>query len=375
MIKEFKPEYVVVPGQTLQEHLDYLGMSQKELALRIDRTVKHVNEIIKGKAPITAETAIRLERVLSIPASFWLNLEKNYQELKAELEEKKRLKSEVGVLKRFPVKEMVKKGYLSAQDDELAQVQDLLRYLGVASFAAWERVIDEEVKGVFRTAKAYVSEKESLSIWLRQGRLQAQEMECRPFSRKIFREFVNEARKLTRKPLQEALVELKEMGSQAGVCLVIVPEIGKTRVSGATYWIKDRAVIQLSLRYRSNDQLWFSFFHEAGHIYLHGKRLFLDEAYEQQEDIEEQANRFAEDVLIPKDKWSAFLASIPGEIDVEDIARGSERLGIAEGILVGRLQYEGFLPYNSSFNRLKKFYKEEGLEKVVLEQFPPVTVG
>ena len=52
----------------------------------------------------------------------------------------------------------------------------------------------------------------------------------------------------------------------------------KTCVSGATRWVgSDKAIIQLSLRYKTNDHLWFTFFHEAGHILLHGKKeLFIE---------------------------------------------------------------------------------------------------
>ena len=51
-----------------------------ELAESTGRPRKTINEIIAGKAEITAETALQLERVLGIPASFWNNLERNYQE-------------------------------------------------------------------------------------------------------------------------------------------------------------------------------------------------------------------------------------------------------------------------------------------------------
>jgi len=77
---EFKPNYGVPPGETLRETLESLGMSQAELAQRTGRPKKTINEIIKGKAAIMPDTAIQLERTLGVPASFWNNLEGNYQE-------------------------------------------------------------------------------------------------------------------------------------------------------------------------------------------------------------------------------------------------------------------------------------------------------
>ena len=78
--QSFQPDYAVPPGETLKETLETIGMSQAELAERTGRPKKTINEIIMGKAAITSETALQLERVLGVPASFWNNLERNYQE-------------------------------------------------------------------------------------------------------------------------------------------------------------------------------------------------------------------------------------------------------------------------------------------------------
>ena len=79
--------YAIPPGETLRETLETIGMTQVELAERTGRPKKKINEIIEGKAPITAKTTLQLERVLGIPASFWNNLERNYQEAKVRLKE------------------------------------------------------------------------------------------------------------------------------------------------------------------------------------------------------------------------------------------------------------------------------------------------
>jgi HTH-type transcriptional regulator/antitoxin HigA len=76
---EFIPDYAVRPGLTLLETIDALGMSQAELAERTGRQKKTINEITKGKATITPETALQFERVLCVPTSFWNNLERNCQ--------------------------------------------------------------------------------------------------------------------------------------------------------------------------------------------------------------------------------------------------------------------------------------------------------
>ncbi|MCK4765323.1 MAG: HigA family addiction module antidote protein [Candidatus Aminicenantes bacterium] len=77
---EYRPDYVSPPGETLLELITSLNITQAGLAKRMGRHIKTVNEIIKGKAPITPGTAIQLEKVLGPPASFWNNREKQYRE-------------------------------------------------------------------------------------------------------------------------------------------------------------------------------------------------------------------------------------------------------------------------------------------------------
>ncbi len=77
---EYLPDYVSIPGETLLETLETIGMSQADLAKCMGHPIKTINEIIQGKVAITAETALQLEYVLHIPASFWLKREQLYRE-------------------------------------------------------------------------------------------------------------------------------------------------------------------------------------------------------------------------------------------------------------------------------------------------------
>jgi len=76
---QFMPDYAIPPGETLAEELAAKSMNQAELAALMGITKEFLNEIIKGKAPITPEIALKLERVFQLPANFWMNLEQQYQ--------------------------------------------------------------------------------------------------------------------------------------------------------------------------------------------------------------------------------------------------------------------------------------------------------
>ncbi len=69
----------IPPGEFLQEHIDDLGISQAELARRLRRPRQVVNEIVRGRKAITADTALDLEAVLGTPAHIWLGLEQEYR--------------------------------------------------------------------------------------------------------------------------------------------------------------------------------------------------------------------------------------------------------------------------------------------------------
>ncbi len=306
---EFEPDFVSLPGDTLQEVLDERGISQANLAERTGRPKKTINEIVQGKAAITPETALQLERVLGIEAAFWNNLERNYRENLARIEEQERLLSHVDWLDRVPYKAMIKKDWIKKCSDKVEQLREVLNFFGVASPNRWEEVIGEPT-AAFHVSEAFEIDKGALTAWLRKGEIEAQHLDCRSFDKDEFRQVLIDARSLTERPLNNVFPDLQKRCARAGVAVVVVPELPKTRANGATQWLsKDKALIQLSLRYKREDVLWFTFFHEAGHILLHGKRqVFVDSGKFTGEVEEEQANRFAADLLIPQKPIMKFLA-------------------------------------------------------------------
>ena len=346
----YLPDYAVPPGETLLETIEALGMTQADLAARTGRTLKMINEIVKGKAPIRPDTALQLERALGVPASFWNNRERNYREVLARREERERLKGRVRWLGELPVRSMVKLGWVTEYRDKVRQLQELLNFFGVASPDQW-RGLWGGPEVAFRKSAAFRSNPGAVAAWLRKGEVDANRIQCALYDETKFRAALNAIRALTVEPPDVFQPELVRLCSEAGVAVVFTPELPGTRVSGATRWLSpDKALIQLSLRYKTNDHLWFTFFHEAGHILIHGKReVFLEE--EKSEDGKEnEADRFASNVLIPAGEYQKFVerdAQNQGEIH-----RFAEQLGIAPGIVVGRLQHDGVIP-QSYFNELK----------------------
>ncbi len=144
--------------------------------------------------------------------------------------------------------------------------------------------------------------------------------------------------------------------ADAGVAVAFVPELPKVRASGAARWLSPtKALIQVNYRYKTDDQLWFTFFHEAGHILKHGKRDVFIEDGELQNDKEAEANKFAADFLIPPLEYRRFT-SRTGHYRKTEIIEFAEQLEIAPGIVVGRLQHDGKLPPQNC-NELKRHFE------------------
>jgi HTH-type transcriptional regulator / antitoxin HigA len=345
--RSFRPSYISPPGETIADLLDEREMTQTDLAKRLGVTLKHVNQVVKGGASISADLALGLEKVFRVPAHFWLNRESLYQADVARRDEEKKLESHVDWAKKFPIKDLKKAGFLSREARGVELVQELLRFLGVATPALWERRA-----AAYRRSQHYKSDQAALDAWLRVGELQAATIECKSYDSERLLRALRAARALTKEHPQVWQPQITRALANAGVALVIVDTFQGARAHGATRWLSPhKALIQLSLRYHWEDVFWFSFFHEAAHILLHRKKgVFVDgleltqsEALEDDMRLEAEADRWAANFLIPTE-YETRLRSLRSS----EIPAFAEELGITPAIVVGRLQHEGLIHFAES---------------------------
>jgi plasmid maintenance system antidote protein VapI len=349
---EYFPDAVTPPGETLQEVLNTIGMTKAELADRIGKTPKFIIDMIKHGATITPATAMDLEKVLGIPASFWNNRERRYRENLARKEERKRLKKEADWLKGFPLGQMIKVGWIKKHKDRADQMDEVLKFFGIASYRQWD-AIWLTPSATYRKSKAFASKPGASSAWLRKGELQGQELGCSPYNREKFVSALEEVRRLTCTEPEGFQARTVQLSSEAGVAVVFTRPMKGAPVYGATRWLTaEKALIQLSLRGKFEDLLWFTFFHEAGHILLHGKKEVFIEGDGQQSEKEKDADHFAANILIPNSSWQKFISKedVHSAAAVKDL---SEQLEISPAVIVGRLQHEGLIPH-SHLNGLRR---------------------
>ncbi len=347
----YRPDFVSPPGETIQETLDALGMTQADLAERTGKSNKAINEIVQSKVAVTPETALQLERVLGVPAHFWLNLDVKYREWLARKKAQETLPNDEQWLETIPWRTMARLGWIPAGRDLRERLEIVLSYFAVASSKQWLQVW-QSPHASFRKSPAFEGEPGAVAAWLRKGEIEGQRIETKAFRAPALRVALKELKALTVHPPHKWKETATRLCAEAGVACVFIPELPKTRVCGATRWLsQSKALIQLSLRYRSDDHLWFTFFHEAGHILLHGKKDRFLEGDGTATPKEAEANRFAADFLIPESALTALRRG--GPLTRERIRKFASSQGIAPGIVVGRLQHEGLLP-PSHLNDLKQ---------------------
>jgi HTH-type transcriptional regulator/antitoxin HigA len=353
----FSPDYGTSPGTTLREHLERLGLTQSDLAERTGRPKKTINEIIQGKASITPETALQFERVFGVDASFWLNLERIYRAAQARAVDRDELAAQLRWLERIPIKEIVKRGWIQRREDRIELLREVLTFFGIAFPSAWDDVWRETQRATaLRQGKSDAANFEVVAAWLRQGEIEGRLLECAAFELNEFRQVLDYLRTLTNLPAERFCKETMERCAKAGVAVVFVPELPRLRIFGAARWLSpEKALIQLSLYYKREDQLIFSFFHEAAHIILHGRReIFVDFATQTRDKEEAEANRFAADHLVPSSEYERFTAR--GNYSESAVLHFARELGVAPGIVVGRLQHDDQI----AFNRLNHLRRKVG---------------
>ena len=118
--------YIAIPpGETIKEQLSFRGMSQKEFALRMCLTEKHVTNLLKGRVQLTSNVAMRLESVLGVPAIFWENLESLYREALIKVEEENQIEADAEIAKNLPYSDMVKYEWIPSSKNPYEKVDNI----------------------------------------------------------------------------------------------------------------------------------------------------------------------------------------------------------------------------------------------------------
>lgn len=337
----------VPPGATIKEQLNNIGMSQKEFALRMDMSQKHISRLINGEVQLTPDCAIRLETVLGIPAKFWNNLEAVYRERLLKVAAENAMEKDEMIARQFPYSEMSRYGWVSETRDIKEKVINLRKFFGVVSLV----LLGNNKITRIACRRLAVTEKSDLSsmAWAQQAKVVARGIKTEPVNMKKLINSLDEIRNMTMMTPERFCPELKALLSKCGIALVFLPHLKGSFLHGATFYDGNRIVLGLTARETDDNRFWSDLLHEMGHIALG----HIGKPFGTSNTDELAADDWAKSRLIPDDSLKSFIQS--RNYCEEAVRKFAKEMNIAPGIVVGRLQNQGSIPH-SMLNDLKEHY-------------------
>lgn len=336
------------PGATIKEQLVDRGMSQKEFAQRMNVSEKHISKLINGEVQLTSDMALRLEMVLGLPARFWSNLEAIYREKLQLVQNENEMTEDIETARKFPYHEMAKYGWVAETKKAEEKVLSLRKHFEIVKLS----MLHEPFIPGIACRRQSTSEKADYALlaWAQRAKIEAREIITKAIDLQKLESLIPEIRSMTSDEPSVFCPKLVGLLSECGIAIVFLPHIGGSFLHGATFYDKNKIVIGLTVRGKDSDKFWFSLFHEIGHI-LKGHISNINGTTDEDE---RDADIFARQTLIPDTDFQNFAEQ--GDFSVKGIKAFAVKEGIHAGIIVGRLQKEGFIKY-SWRNELKAKYE------------------
>ncbi len=326
------------PGATIKEQLLDRGLSQKEFSIRMGMSEKHISNLIQGDVQLTPEVAVRLERVLGVPAKFWNNLEAIYREKLVKTNEENEMAADIEFVRKLPYNEMAKNGWVPETRKPTEKVLHSRNFFEVANlqFITNPQLVKIAARRLADTEKSDFA----LLAWAQKAKLEARYIETSPVDLKTLSKNLPQIRKMTTMNPSDFCDPLIKMLADCGIALVFLPHIGGSFLHGASFCDGNKIVVGLTVRGKYADTFWFSFFHELGHILL--GHIHKPDGTTEEDEL--AADYFARDNLIPVADFEQFISR--RNFSMTTIRSFAHDIEIDPGIVVGRLQKEGYIQYN-----------------------------
>lgn len=347
-----KFDYVVAPGEYVEEWLEDMGWTQANLARHLDCSRKHVSELIAGRVALTPDYARRLERVTGTPADRWMQIETFYRSELERLELERDPAAAKAILQKFPLKVLREQGYLTATLRQPARcATQVMSFYRAGNLSALD--------GLHASAAKAVAFRQSASLdgiaratWLRLVELDAAECEVDvEFDRSKLEALIPALRALTRETPADFGRQIVDGLASVGVQIVFTAAVPRAGTYGAARWFDGKPLVALSLHRRTEDQFWFTLFHELYHVMRHTltPEGFVSGDWDDGKQ-EQDANDYAGELLIPAEH-AARLRELKTPDEVREFAVD---IDIAPGIVVARLRRDGYWDYTQGHSLVRR---------------------
>jgi HTH-type transcriptional regulator / antitoxin HigA len=352
----FQPNWASPPGETIAAILKARAIPLHQFCALIGLGEQQTLGLLHGRHPIDPKLAIRISASVGSTPRFWIERERRFQSNLKALEACRPALEQW--FRAFPIAKMREMGWIPRMGAKTDAPFELLDFFGVSTIEQWkETYVSCLDRAKFRTSETFENSVPATTAWLRRGELVADEMSCQKWSRKTFHRCLIGLKPLSMEPDPRIFVPKLQMEcARHGVAVVVERCPAGCVASGATLILESgRRLLLLSARFLSDDHFWFSFFHEAGHLVLHGEELNIEGAGAVSPAREAEANEFAQRIILDPGGEES-LESVP--INKFAIARLARRCNVSKGLIVGQLQNRNRVS-QTRFNPFKTRYKAE----------------
>ena len=344
------------PSEFIKDYLEAIEMTQDDFAKRLGISGKQLSLILSENASITVDIAYKLSKLIGTSAQIWLNLQNRYDTYQLYLKEQEQLEEEMSYFKMIDKKFLNKLNIIEKTDKKDEILSKLCRTLKVSSLRLLEQ---PDIQCFYRTSIKKDETLENIvcrNVWVSLAVNIAKKQKVNEFNEEKLLNYIDKFKLFTTTSPEYFYPQLKDMLSECGVSLVILPSLKNSNINGVVKWIDPtRVMMALNTRGAYNDKFWFSFFHELKHVLQKAKRKMIigEENVNPNYEItlEYEADLFAKETLIASNDFEKL-----NSYDEESVVAFAKSINIHPGIVVGRLQKENKIPY-SRLNHLKEKYE------------------
>lgn len=364
---EFVPKFAVHPGRMLLEEIKARHMSQVEFAERTGMTPKHLSEIINGKADVTPEVAIAVEAATGTPASLWLKLQMQYDEVLARQKETETLRADEEIVGLFSYTKI--RAIWPALPDTRKTTDRIIALRQMFCVSSLKLLVDNiyndkfTISPAFRTSgktEDHEIDRYALAAWVQVGKLKAaKETLSEEYHPNELKKFAKQIPALSAEAdVSHAWNQIREGLNACGVKIVLVPYLPRTYINGAVYWEDSTPVVILNVKTSYWDTFIFTLLHEVGHILLHGKTytsLSFDPTHAQllsaDQKEEKEADEFSLNTLISPMAFDSFVEKYRS--GSESVKHFAQEYPVDCGIVAARMAKREIIgwPYCRQFRR------------------------
>lgn len=346
------------PGYYISDIIDDMEITQDEFAKRLDLTAKHLSDIVNGKAKITPDIAKKLSLMLNTSVEMWLNLQTKYDIKHAEITAQKETDEQVEIARLMDYQFFVENALIPTVKDQRAKVTQLCNFFKISNLKV---LLRPDLSANFRSTSNAQTDKNIINAnaWLETTIKIGKEKNISEYNSIKLKSHLPEIRKMTLQDPSQFAPRLEKIFAECGVAFVLLPKMKNAKINGVVKWLTNtKALVAMNDRMAYADTFWFSLFHEIKHVFQHKTKQVMisckEDIYELNKQYEDEADQFSQDYLIPPDDYEAFVSqSLFSKASVTNFAK---IIDIHPGIVVGRLQNDGYIPHHA-MNDLRIKYR------------------